>query len=165
MKKSRRPMKPSKAAVWNKEKKRWELDSAKIMQMDIERRLTQGVTFDCRDGTNIMRKLIPKKPKKRLKPKSETQKKEDALYEKLKPIWRKNPKHHFCQALCKDHHIHTPALPYPHHIRGRGKLLNAIEFWLPICFPCHTFIEQNRAVARKRGWLSSRDAKAIKNAT
>lgn len=127
--KQRRPMKPSRAAIWNKEKNRWEIP-------------------------------IPIRPA----PKNVKRKNEYKTYSKLKAIWRKQPRNYFCAALCRDKRIATPACKYPHHIRGRvGSLLNDVRFWLPVCEQCHQWIEKNRAAARRRGWLASRDAKAIKN--
>jgi hypothetical protein len=98
-------------------------------------------------------------PEKRSDVKSEAQKREDRLYSLLKPQWHKD--HPYCEALCRDHGLLTPSMNYPHHIRGRGKLQNEVRFWMAICRPCYDFIENKRAVARCRGWLASRDLKAI----
>src|SRR5580692_10971798 len=100
--KQKRPVKPFKGAVWNEEKRRW------------EGQIPQKLNF----------RYSSPPPKI-----SKVQRQEDIIYERLKPRWRADPKNHFCQALCKDKNLHTQAARYPHHIRGRGKLLNDTRFW------------------------------------
>lgn len=41
-----------------------------------------------------------------------------------------------------------------HHLRGRlGLLLICVEYWLPVCHPCHSWIHQHPKLARMRGFL------------
>lgn len=147
--KPKRPLKPFKSAIWSEERQRWE---GKISTS----KLTEAVL------RKLSNWLSHKKAHQCLPKKSDQQKKEDALYGKLKPIWRNNPRNHFCQALCREKGLKTPAESYPHHIRGRGTLLNDLRFWLAICPRCHHWIENNKTEARQRGWLASRDRKTMK---
>lgn len=146
MPKPKRPMKPFKGSVFNVKLSRWEGKPVVIVNTS-KSKLRKAFS-------GAMNFISPRF--KRLKPKSEKQKKEDALYEKIKPVWRANPKHHYCQAVCKDNHLRTPALPYPHHRKGRGKLLCDVAFFLPVCETCHTFIHAHPALSYKRGWMVKR---------
>lgn len=40
-----------------------------------------------------------------------------------------------------------------HHTAKRGKNLNNVETWLPVCRPCHTYIEEHKSWARANGLL------------
>lgn len=40
-----------------------------------------------------------------------------------------------------------------HHTAKRGKNLNNVETWLPVCRPCHDWIEDNKSKARELGLL------------
>jgi len=58
----------------------------------------------------------------------------------------------FCEAWClgkraEAHHIH--------HVKGRiGKMLCAVEHWLPVCAECHDKIHvHNVKEAREKGFL------------
>lgn len=153
----RRPLKPFKAAIWDEAENRWcgtpPRKKISIKAMELRARKMHADFIDRRQQQRATRKKI------RLK--SAKQKEEDRIYAALKPVWRANPKNHYCQALCRDAGVRTSAEPYPHHIRGRGALLNDVRFWLPICPSCHHWIENNRAEARRRGWLASRDQKTM----
>lgn len=49
-----------------------------------------------------------------------------------------------------------PAL-HVHHMKGRGLNLNNPGTYLGVCPTCHDHIENNRAFAREKGWLESRN--------
>jgi hypothetical protein len=134
--KKNRPMKPHRDAVWDEKNNRWAWDVTML-----------------RRKMSKLRKMI-----RAVKP---SRVKENKAYAAIKIAWASVPKNQFCQAYCKLAGIITKALPYPHHVRGRGKLLNDIRFWLPVCAHCHDRIEKNRAEARKHGFLKSRDRKAM----
>jgi 5-methylcytosine-specific restriction endonuclease McrA len=40
-----------------------------------------------------------------------------------------------------------------HHKAKRGKNLNNVETWIPVCRPCHNWIENNKRIARELGLL------------
>lgn len=40
-----------------------------------------------------------------------------------------------------------------HHIRGRGPLLRAQEFWIAVSRKGHDWIHANGRAAREKGWL------------
>ena len=47
-----------------------------------------------------------------------------------------------------------------HHSKGRiGPLLNDVRYWVPGCMNCHTWVENNPAEAKERGFSVSRLAK------
>lgn len=43
-----------------------------------------------------------------------------------------------------------------HHMRGRGIWLNVVEWWLPICRNCHTYITEHSKEAIELGFSVSR---------
>lgn len=43
-----------------------------------------------------------------------------------------------------------------HHSRGRGKYLNDITTWLPLCRSCHNYIETHPKEAKERGFSKNR---------
>lgn len=43
-----------------------------------------------------------------------------------------------------------------HHMKGRGVLLNAVEFWMGACMNCHRIIEQEPEMAKQCGFSVSR---------
>lgn len=44
-----------------------------------------------------------------------------------------------------------------HHMRGRvSELYLDQQFWLPVCPPCHRWIELNPEKAKEKGWSESR---------
>lgn len=51
-----------------------------------------------------------------------------------------------------------PAM-HVHHTKGRGPHLNDMETYLGVCPKCHDFVENNRKIARERGWLLPRNWK------
>jgi hypothetical protein len=174
MRKPKRPLKPFKGAMWNEDMKRWVgippsknhdnwFKSFEKMIAARKARAAKDTKISGRFGDIYYRKIsgsdkIPKPKRKKLPMKSEAQKKEDSLYAVLKKEWAKT--HRYC-VPCRDVGKFTKAEPYPHHIRGRGRLLNDVRFWLPICVGCHHKIENDRAWARRMGYLASRDAKTI----
>lgn len=70
-------------------------------------------------------------------------------YNKLKEVWIKGK---IC-ACCKT----APAIDC-HHQKGReGELLLLVEFWLPVCRPCHEMITKDSAFAISQGYSISRN--------
>jgi hypothetical protein len=136
--KKRRPLKPSKDAVWNERDGRWTFNY----------KLRQNKPFKKPDKRAKMSSISPARAR------------DKKIYNEIKPHWHKT--HPYCEALCKDRGIKTPSKPYPHHVRGRvGSLLYDVRFFLPTCDGCHAWIERNREAAKLRGWLASRDRKAM----
>ena len=44
-----------------------------------------------------------------------------------------------------------------HHMKGRlGELLNVVDFWLPVCSPCHRYITDHPKEAMELGLVISR---------
>lgn len=49
--------------------------------------------------------------------------------------------------LCNKKAVHV------HHMMGRGRYTLIEEFWLPVCLKHHSWIEDNKKAARKRGYI------------
>jgi len=184
MKKPRRPIKPFKGATWNANKKRWEgMPPIKLKQKKAANTIRKilkkhGIQTNPYIGklkwipiqTNtLLSKLTPAKfqkcaqilgvPKKKISSVSEKRKQALKIYAVLKKEWAK--KHRHC-IPCLHEGRHTKAESYPHHMRGRGNLLNEVRWWLAVCKTHHQLIENNRAWAKQKGYLLSRDSKAIR---
>ena len=133
--KRRRPLKPTRDAIWDPEAERWTRNPKRIWAPAVRAKM----------------------PKIRLEPKVKNlsaRQKREKVYVALKKEWRKNPKNHFCQAICKEIGMTTPAEKYPHHKKGRaGILLNDIAFFMPVCHNCHRWIHENPKKSYQKGWL------------
>lgn len=111
-----------------------------------------------------MKRSSPLRRKTRMKRVSDKRRIQNSTYSCLKVKWRSLPENQYCLARCALKKKLKSAEPYPHHIRGRdGAMLTDTRFWLPICRPCHDWIEEHREEAWNLGWLASRDRKAMKH--
>lgn len=88
---------------------------------------------------------------RRIKPVSAARAKQNSEYERLKRAWQKLAVNWGCViAGCE-----TKADRTPHHKFGRsGKLLNAVEHWIPVCNEHHRMIHDNPNWARSLGLLA-----------
>lgn len=69
-----------------------------------------------------------------------------AVYRKLKKQYHEmNPICHRCKA--------HPSDESPHHMAGRGKLLNRVDLWAALCMLCHRHVHTYPAQAMKDGWI------------
>lgn len=160
MKKQHKPLKPFKGAIWNESKNRWEgTPSLTKKQKSLQDKIKKLVGKPSKPYKGKLTWVPIVKQKKKIRPIAKRKISDQTLYRKLKKEWNKT--HRLCKP-CLDGGKHTLALPYPHHMRGRGILLNDVRWWLPVCHFCHIKIEMDRAWARKMGYLLTRDAKAMK---
>jgi len=82
---------------------------------------------------------------------SDARKRATVIYAAMKKQWRQS--HALCE-VCKTRWERRNWATDVHHRRGKaGTLLIDQRYWVPICRPCHDWIDQNRAEARERGWL------------
>ena len=89
------------------------------------------------------------KARKRINPVSKKRKQEQVTYSKLRKEYLTARPRCECCDLAPSTEIH--------HRRGRWKSrLNATEWWLGICRPCHDYIHGNPAWAYERGYLIER---------
>lgn len=80
----------------------------------------------------------------RLNPVSKKHKVELAEYSKKRKVYLLcNPHCEICGVMATD----------IHHKARRGKNLNNEETWMPVCRPCHNYIESNGKWAREKGYL------------
>lgn len=97
---------------------------------------------------------LPKSPKKSQKPIPKTSKKRLAelkIYIPLRNQFLKdNPICKCGRNGCKRKAVDV------HHKKGRGILLNMVEFWLPVARVCHRWIEENPISAIELGLSISR---------
>jgi hypothetical protein len=90
-----------------------------------------------------------KSQRKPIRPVSDKRKKQNAEYSVLRKQFLEE--HPICQVCCSE------ASNQIHHKRGRSGLwLTDISEFLAVCGDCHSWIEENRAEATKRGYLKLR---------
>lgn len=92
------------------------------------------------------RQPVSKKPRQRIKPKSDRRKKDDVEYEKLKrEFFAEHPycQVHGCQKLATD----------IHHKARRGPFLLRVDTWMAVDRQHHDQIESNPAWAKENGYL------------
>ncbi len=90
------------------------------------------------------------KPRRPISPISSARRASNAVYRVLVAGWRMHPKNWKC-AKCG-----RPADKHPHHIIPRSvrpDLVCCVENFLALCFPCHRWIDSNRALAYAAGLL------------
>lgn len=98
------------------------------------------------------------KPRKRIRAVSRRQRARSAAYNARVKVWKaENP---VC-LVCQKHDLEMFDKPRPtedcHHQRGKlGPLLMDERFWIPVCRPCHAWIDANRNAARAMGLLCQR---------
>lgn len=92
------------------------------------------------------RQPVSKKPRQRIKPKSDRRKKDDVEYEKLKrEFFRAHPQ---CEVMgCRERADDV------HHMARRGQFFLRVDTWLSTCRMCHTRIECNPEWAKAAGYL------------
>lgn len=103
----------------------------------------------------ISTKTSPNPPKKRspIKKVSDKMKALLAEYHRLRAIFLKA--YPICEANINGVCIHKAT--EVHHKRGRiGWLLLAVQHWLSVCRPCHSWIEKNPKSAKERGFSEDR---------
>ena len=82
---------------------------------------------------------------------SDQRKRATVIYAAMKKQWRQS--HALCE-VCKERWTHRNWANDVHHQRGKaGTLLIDQRFWLAVCRPCHSYIQDNKAEARAKGWL------------
>src|ERR1700758_2885642 len=67
-------------------------------------------------------------------------------YSELKREWWRTHTH--CE-ICRKPIWHEP----PHHTKGRGRYLCAVETWMAVCKACHRKIHEYGRWARANGYL------------
>lgn len=115
---------------------------------------------------DIRKKSLQKKPLNRtpIKKKAYTIKKKSkklSVEEKLYLVLRKDflIDHPVCECGRKDakgNICQRPAVEI-HHKKGRGKLLNVVEFWLAVARVCHNWIGDNSKAAMELGLTLKRN--------
>ena len=110
---------------------------------------------NCGHGIGSVKK--PEKIKKESKKKAVINRKEYAP--KAKAFREANPE-------CK---INSPVCiretQCVHHMRGKDSIEDLLddEFWMPSCFPCNTWVEQNDGIARAKGFKLSKHSPKQQN--
>lgn len=73
----------------------------------------------------------------------------------MRDAWYETVKHLPCPVILKLTGKRVPVGRAPHHIFGKmGWLLCAIEYFLPVSEEGHAWIEANKDIARREGWLA-----------
>lgn len=95
----------------------------------------------------------PPKPKPRtaIKPKSKKQIALDAAYSVLRKAFMLE--HPMCEAHMPGCQGHATDV---HHIKGRGKWLLIVLYWMAVCRTCHTWIETHPIEATELGFRESK---------
>lgn len=97
-----------------------------------------------------------KKPRRPLPKQSPKRAVAAKLYTSLRKTYMEN--HPSCQAgysgICTRHATDV------HHRAGRGRLLNAVDWWMACCQACHAEIHSHPREARRLGYLI--DSKTLK---
>jgi len=89
--------------------------------------------------------LVDKKPRQRIKPASAKRTRENTEYTKLR---REFLAAHPACLVCRG-----PANEIHHACGRQGKRLLDVEFFRPLCAPCHRRVHDNPAWAKERGLL------------
>ncbi len=84
----------------------------------------------------------------RISPVSKSRSAKLAEYNRLKIIWRAEPRNFFCRKCGK------PADKSPHHVYGRLLALCETRTWLALCLGCHDWTHANPVAARMIGLLA-----------
>lgn len=110
----------------------------------------QGATVSKQGDRAPQVRKTSQKPRKRIKPMSEKRAAQNKEYLKLRTEFLK--KNRFC-AVFNGLILATEV----HHMKGKiGKLLTDTRFFLPVSRAGHNFIENNPAIAYKKGWSLKR---------
>lgn len=87
-----------------------------------------------------------------LAPLSDKRAKEQRLYLIARKLYLKH--HPLCKVKVHGCHLASAEV---HHMKGRtGKLYLDQAFWLPVCSPCHKYVETHPEEAKEKGWSVSR---------